>query len=430
MPNPLSSCESVSRMGARGGGFPLTFIPAGSGSAAMFSNLASLRERPRGNAVFLLNAGLLTGVLWLSPLVSWAQAEKPPETVMTTLVGTGEAGNDSSAQAVPARSARLNQPFDCRYDAVGNLVFSDTANHQLKRWNQANDTVEVIAGTGRKGFSGDGGPARAAELDEPYGVAPAPDGSIYFVDRLNRRVRKIDGATGIITTVAGNGRPETSGDGGPANRAGLVEPNGLALDPKAEDLLIADVQACRIRVVDLNTGVISTFAGTGRKARDGDGGPAQQASILGARAVRVAPDGTVYILEREGNSLRAVDPRDGIITTVAGNGRKGYSGDGGPALEATFNGPKELDVSPEGLVAIVDTENQAIRLYNPKTRVVTTLAGNGQRGREGDGGPATAARLDRPHGVAFGPGGVIAISDTNNHRIRLVKSVPVGSNSP
>ncbi len=156
-------------------------------------------------------------------------------------------------------------------------------------------------------------------------------------------------------------------------------------------------------------------------SHDGDGGPADQASIWGARAVDVGPDGSVYILEREGNRLRVVNPKTGIITTLAGTGTKGYTGDGGPALTATFNGPKELAVDSKGNIWIVDTENHVIRRIDVLTRTIQTVAGNGQPGGDGDGGPATRARLNRPHGVAVGPDGSCWIADTNNHRVRLVE---------
>jgi len=175
-----------------------------------------------------------------------------------------------------------------------------------------------------------------------------------------------------------------------------------------------------VRVVDLASGQIETFAGTGQPRHEGDGGPAAKAAIHGARAVAVGPDGTLFILEREGNRLRGVDPQSGVITTRAGTGAKGHSGDGGPASSATFNGPKELDVDARGNVFLVDTENHAIRRIDAKTGVVTTVAGNGHRGGEGDDGPAVEARLDRPHGVAVDRDGELFIGDTGNHRVRKV----------
>jgi DNA-binding beta-propeller fold protein YncE len=340
----------------------------------------------------------------------------PP--AITTAVGTGRAGD--SGDGGPAARAGLNQPFDLVFDMAGNLYFADTGNHRIRRVDARSGTINTVAGNGTKGFAGDGGKATEARLDEPYGLALDEQGNLYFADRLNRRVRKVDGRSGVITTIAGNGSPKFSGDGGPAQAAGLAEPNGVALDRSGTKLYIADVADHRIRVVDLATGTITTFAGNGQGKHAGDDGPATAASIAGARAVEVAPDGSVLILERQGNTLRAVDPHTGTITTRAGSGAKGYSGDGGPATAATFNGPKELAVDAAGNVFIVDTENHAIRRIDAGTGTITTVAGSGRRGPGGDGGPATSAELDRPHGVAIAADGAILIGDTNNHRVRRV----------
>jgi len=230
-------------------------------------------------------------------------------------------------------------------------------------------------------------------------------------------LRRVDTTSGVLTALAGHGSAESGGDGGPAARAGVVEPNGLALDPGHGRLFIADVAGNRVRVVDLAAGTIATFAGTGEAKHSGDGGPAAAAGIHGARAVKVAAGGVVYILERQGSTLRVVDPRTGIITTLAGTGALGYSGDGGAALAAVFNAPKELAIDRRGNLLIVDTENHAIREIDLAGGTVGTLAG-GRKGGEGDGGPATAAGLDRPHGAAVAADGSIYIGDTNNHRIR------------
>ena len=200
----------------------------------------------------------------------------------------------------------------------------------------------------------------------------------------------------------------------------MVEPNGLALDPAQSRLYIADVADHRVRVVDLASEIIWTFAGTGEAEHSGDGDPATAAGVHGARAVKVAADGTVYILERQGSTLRAVESHTGIITTVAGTGDRAYGGDDGPALAATFNAPKELAIDREGNLLIVDTENHLIRRIDIHTRTVTAIAGNGRQGGGGDGGPALAASLDRPHGAAVASDGSIYIGDTNNHRIRKV----------
>jgi DNA-binding beta-propeller fold protein YncE len=352
-------------------------------------------------------------------LLAGLTVQSAGEAIISTAAGTGEKG--FGGDGGPAIEARLNQPFDLTIDSRGNVFFSDTFNHRIRKIERRTGLISTVAGTGTAGFVGDGGPATSAQLNEPYGVVIDARGNLFLADRLNRRVRKVDGGTGILTTVAGNGSMTYSGDFGPAQQAGLVEPNGVAIDPEGRSLYIADVAGHRIRKVELATGIISTFAGTGKGHHDGDDRLAELASIWGARAVDVATDGTVFILEREGNTLRTVHPRTGLIHTLAGAGGKGYSGDGGPALSATFNGPKELAVDRSGNLWIVDTENHAIRFIDKETGTVRTVAGVGTLGVAGDGGPASRAHLDRPHGVAIGPDHTIWIADTNNNRIRVIR---------
>ncbi|MGH7029126.1 MAG: hypothetical protein ACREEZ_01740 [Stellaceae bacterium] len=341
--------------------------------------------------------------------------------IITTAVGAGTPGFAGDGE--PAARALLNGPFDIGFDAIGNLYFSDTFNHRIRRVDMRTGLIATIAGSGEAGYSGDGGPATRAAFNEPYGIAVDRAGNIYVADRHNHCVRRIDAASGIVTTLAGNGIAGYGGDGGAAARAQLAEPNGLAFDPAERRLFIADVADNRVRVVDLAVGAIATFAGTGEAAHSGDGGPAHQAAVWGARAVKVAGDGRVYILERQGSSLRAADPDGGVIATVAGTGARGYGGDGGPALAAVFDAPKEMTIAPDGDLLIVDTENHAIRRVDLKSGIVDTIAG-GRKGAGGDGGPATAAGLGRPHGIAVGPDGAIYIGDTENHRIRRLTASP------
>jgi sugar lactone lactonase YvrE len=321
------------------------------------------------------------------------------------LAGNGRPG--FSGDGGPAEKAEINQPFDLTFNAAGDLIFADTGNHRIRRIDGRSGVVTTVAGSGEKGFSGDGGPATAARLDEPYGLAIDPDGNLYFADRLNRRVRRVDAASGVITTVAGDGSDASSGDGGPGVKAGIVEPNDVALDGRGR-LYIADVSGHRVRALDLSTGIISTFAGDGRGRHAGDGGPAKDASLSGPRAIRFAPDGRLLILERNGNTLRSVSA-DGVVATIAGTGKKGYTGDGGPAKEATFDGPKELDVDARGNILIVDTENHAIRRIDAASGAITTVASG----------------FDRPHGAAFAPDGAsFVVGDTLHHRLPHVRTKP------
>jgi DNA-binding beta-propeller fold protein YncE len=313
------------------------------------------------------------------------------------VAGTGQPGYSGDGSS--ALKADLNNPFDLAFSSDGSLVFSDTFNHCIRRIDAGSGTISTIGGTGERGFSGDNGPAIRAQLNEPYGVVIDRAGRVIFADRLNGRVRVID-TTGTIITLAGDGSGHYSGDGGPAAKAGLVEPNGLTFDPSGTQLYIADVAGHRVRVIDLSSGIINTFAGTGEAAHNGDGGPAAKAGVFGARAVAFAPDGSLYVMERQGSCIRRIS--DGIIQTVAGTGERGYAGDGGNAREAVFAAPKEMAVDAAGNIYVVDTENHAIRMIDPQTWVVTTIAPG----------------LARPHGAAVAADGSVYVGDSEHHQIR------------
>ncbi|MBY0526487.1 MAG: hypothetical protein K2R98_24040 [Gemmataceae bacterium] len=338
-----------------------------------------------------------------------------------TVAGTGKSGR--AGDGGKAVEALLNQPFHCDLDGAGNLYIAEANNHCIRKLNLKDGTISTVAGSGTKGYTGDGAAATKATMNEPYAVVVDSNGDFYIVDRLNAVIRKVDGKSGDMTTVAGNGKKGFDGDGGKATQAMLREPNDCCLDGKG-GLLIADVADWRVRRLDLKNGTISTFAGTGRpKSKPdggaiGDGGSADKAIIVGARAVCVDGMGNTYICEREGNAIRKVDAK-GVITTIAGTGAAGYAGDGADAHKATFNGPKALRCDKLGNVFVVDTENHAIRRIDAKSNVVTTVAG-GRKGGEGDGGPALKAGLDRPHGCVVDAGGTIYIADSNNHRVRRV----------
>ena len=340
--------------------------------------------------------------------------------IITTVAGTGQRGYDGDGGL--AAEALLSEPFMCAFDAAGNLYVAEAMNHCIRCVDAATGVIVTIAGTGAEGYSGDEGPATEATFNQPYSLQVDANGDVYVVDRLNYVIRRIDAATGIISTVAGMGEPgnpdnQERGDGGPASRAQFREPNDCFLD-KRGGLLIADVQDQRIRRLDLASGVIATFAGNGEKRRSGDGRLATEASILGARAVCMDGAGNTYIAEREGNGIRKVDA-NGVMSTLAGTGEFGYGGDGSPAFISTWGGPKAMRCDHAGNLLVVDTENHAVRRIDAATGIVTTIAG-GRRGGEGDGGPADAAGMDRPHGCDVDAEGNIYIADSNNHRVRVV----------
>ena len=336
--------------------------------------------------------------------------------IIQTVLGNGEEGWEGDGG--PALEAACQLPYACELDPDGNMVVCMGRQHRIRRMDARTGIITRVCGTGEPGYAGDGGPALDAVINQPYGLAVDGNGDIYFAQRFDPAVRKIDAQTGTVSTVAGTGEFGYSGDGGPGNEARLKEPNDLFLDGRG-GLLIADIQDQRIRRVDLATGIITTFAGTGGKSRDGDGKPATEACLMGPRAVCIDRQGNVYVAEREGNGVRRISP-DGILTTIAGAGAvSGYSGDGGPALAATWGAPKAMRCDLEDNVIVVDTENFAVRRIDPRTGIVTTIAG-GREGGDGDGGLAVDAGLSRAHGCGIGADGNLYIADTHNNRVRVV----------
>ena len=347
--------------------------------------------------------------LWILALLLVATSKPPADSGrIDTFAGTGQAG--LTGDGGPAKAATLQEPFHCELDGRGGLLVADAPAGLIRRVDLASGRIETVAG-------------RSSTIGTPYAVAIDPDGSLYIVDQKTPVVRKVDATTGRVSVLAGTGEKGSDGDGGPASRARLREPNDCCLDGKG-GLLIADVADWRVRRVDLKSGIITTFAGTGKSARKpdrsaiGDGGPAVNATIVGARAVCIDGRGNTYICEREGNAIRKVDPA-GTMTTIAGTGAVGYSGDGAAAIRAIFNGPKGLRADAEGNLFVVDTENHAIRKVGAKDGLISTVAG-GRKGAGGDGADATAAGLDRPHGCTIAPDGTLYIADSNNHRVRRV----------
>jgi streptogramin lyase len=340
---------------------------------------------------------------------------------ITTVAGTGTPSYDGDGG--PADKAGVNNPFFCAFDRDGNLYFADTGNGVVRRVEQLDRSDQVgristIVGRAEPQPK-QATPPGQKPPENRVAIAVTQEGDIYLVERLSRMVRRWEKKTGKLSVVAGTGTAGYHGDGGPGPQAQMKEPHDCALDGKG-GLFLCDVADCRVRRLDLKTHILTTYAGTGVRRHEGDGGPATAASLAGSRALAVNPKtGDVYICEREGNRVRKVDARTGIITPFAGSGQKGYTGDGGPASAATFNGPKGLACDPDGNLFVVDTENHAIRKVDARTGILSTVAG-GHRGSEGDGGPATAAGLNRPHGVCVGPDGSLYIADSENNRVRRV----------
>ncbi|HEY1860823.1 MAG TPA: hypothetical protein VGG61_10735, partial [Gemmataceae bacterium] len=331
------------------------------------------------------------------------------------------AGGADEKDGVPAIKTKLNGPFGVASDKAGNFYVVEMLGLRVRRIDNKG-VCTIIGGTGEKGSGGDGGPALKAEFDGPHSLVATPEGDIYLADTWNNRVRKIDGKTGVITTVAGTGEKGYSGDGGPAVKAKFGGVYCVALNDRGERLYVADLDNRRIRVVDLKTGMVETIAGNGEKGVPEDGAVATKAPLIDPRAVAVDAKENVYILERGGHALRVVDAK-GKIRTVVGTGKAGAIGDGGDAKGATLNGPKHLCIDKDGRVIIADTENHLIRKYLPNEGKIVRVAGTGTKGNAGLGGPPEKAELDQPHGVYVAPNGTLYITDSSNHRVlRIEKS--------
>jgi streptogramin lyase len=361
----------------------------------------------------------LLAPVWIAVAI-WCVASRADSSTIDSVAGTGATENNGNAG--PARAINVGDPFGVEIGPDGELYVTEIRNHRVLRVDLKSGELTTVAGNGQRGYSGDGGPATEAELNEPYEVRFDVDGNMLFVEMQNHVVRRVDGRTKIITTVAGTGKRGFGGDDGPATKAQLNQPHSIALDANGS-IYIADIGNHRIRRVDPATGIIQTIAGNSQPQLPMTGQTARGNPVLGPRALYIH-DNTLWIALREGHSIWRMDLADGILHHVAGTGQSGFTGDGGPAASATFNGPKGIALGADGNLVVADTENHAIRTINLTAGTITTIAGGGpnSKGGEGDGGAASAAKLNRPHGVCVGPDGAVYVGDTLNHRVRRIKS--------
>jgi len=395
-----------------------------------------------------------------------------PGTIVT-IAGTGEPG--FAGDGGPALEAYLNEPKSLTVDDAGHLFIADSENHVIRRVDlksglittvagradgtfsrepesggpergsrsaaeedlledstattskpfaqlaDLSGTVRFVAGSAPRGgrFHGDGGPAREATFNFPTAVAVDEDGHLYVADTMNHRVRKVDAKTGLITTIAGTGQHRWSGDGGPAVAAALNEPSALVVDHKGR-LYIADQSNHRVRKVDLATGIITTVAGTGDAGYTGDGGPAVEAGLAGPSGLALGPDSALYIADTFNGRIRRVDPVSRAISTVAGDGGE-YRYQGRPhEFSTSLSRPYGIAMEREGHLLITDSDSHLIRRWDCRKKIVIALAGNGLAQFAGDGGSAQACSLNYPFGVAIDLRGNVYIADTFNHRIRCI----------
>lgn len=309
-------------------------------------------------------------------------------------------------------SSPLRLPSALAYDAGGNLYIADAARHQVLEAT-LDGTLSVVAGTGTQGFGGDGGAAISAELNEPQGLAFGSDGTLYIADTGNARVRAV--ANGTITTFAGNGVHGFGGDGGPSISAPFRSPTALAIDAGGA-LLVCDTTDHRVRRIA--DGVISTLAGNGLQGFAGDGAMATLAELDSPMGLAVAADGRVVIADTHNRRVRAVNAA-GVITTFAGSGGKGFSGDGGPAIAAQISAPRGLAFMPDGTLLIGDADNQRIRSVNA-AGTIASMVGTGVEGGISDGAAAASAALHGPRALAASSFGLPVFADTLNGTIRVL----------
>lgn len=334
---------------------------------------------------------------------------------VTTVAGNGTKG--FSGDGGPATAALLNNVYAVARGPDGLLYFCDMDNHRIRRI-LANGNIETYVGSAQKGYSGDGGPATQAALNQPYEMAWDKDHHLFFVEIGNHCVRRVDAKTGTISTVAGTGKPGFGGDGGPAKEALLNQPHSLAFDATG-DLYVCDISNHRIRKLHMQTGMISTWSGTGEKKTAADGSPINGSALHGPRALVFAPDGKCWLALREGNAVLQLDPQANKIKRIAGTGKSGFTGNGGPALEATLAGPKCVALDTQGNVYLADTESHSIRYIDVRKGTVEVLVGNGTRGDGPDGDAPLNCQLARPHGVFVDKDGAVYIGDSENHRVRV-----------
>lgn len=330
------------------------------------------------------------------------------------------AGGSEAAVDIPATRAKLREPFGIDFDKSGAAYVVELSGQRVLKFE--NGILKLVAGTGKEGTAIDADqPGLQAQFHGMHNLAIGPSGQVFLADTWNQQVRLFDPQTGLVKKFAGTGAKAYSGDNGAAAKAEFGGIYCVTLAGDQQRLVLADLDNRRVRAIDLKSGVVTLVAGNGQKGIPADGSVAVDSPLVDPRAVTADKEGNVYILERSGHALRIVN-REGKIRTVVGTGKAGLLGDDGPGKSAMLNGPKHLCLDRDGSVIIADTENHVIRRYFPKEDRIVRVAGTGKKGTGGVGGPPDQVELNQPHGVTIGPNGDLYIVDSSNHRIlKIVK---------
>jgi len=335
---------------------------------------------------------------------------------IATFAGSGTAGG--SGDGGPATAAQIDNPFGLVRGPDGALWFCEYTGQRIRKVTP-DGIIHTVAGSGKRGYSGDGGPALQATFNLPHEIRFDREGNYFIADMTNHAIRRVDAKTGVITTFAGTGTAGYSGDGGPANKAQLKQPHSIQFGPDGS-LYICDIGNNVIRKVDMKTGTISTFAGTGKPGVTPDGAPVAGTPLKGPRSIDFDKDGNLWLVTREGNQVFRFDLKAGKIHLVAGTGKKGFTGNGGPAKLATLSGPKGIAIDAGGNAWLADTESHSVRRVNAKTGNLELIAGTGEKGDGPDGDPLKC-KMARLHGIFVDADGSVFIGDSETHRVRVLR---------
>jgi sugar lactone lactonase YvrE len=362
--------------------------------------------------------GRVAAVVLLASLagVPAAGAATTDDSTINTVSGSerGFAGDGG-----PAAQALLNQPRDTAVAADGTIYVADTFNNRI-RMIAPDGTISTVAGTGSPDYNGDDIAATSASLRWPHDVTVDEGGVVYIADSAHHRIRMVT-TDGVITTVAGTGQPGSTGDGGPATAARIQNPKSVVVHDGS--LYFSSLED-KVRRVDLTSGVITTVAGTDVAGYSGDGGPATSATLDSPQRIAVDSVGNLYVADTGNSVVRRIDAGTGVITTVAGDGTPGSSGNGTLATTAQIDHPRGLALDGDQMLYIADSDSHCVRRVNLETGIIRRVAGTMEKGFSGDGGPAREAQLYQPRGLSVTPDGDLLIADTFNDRLRMVVSAP------